>query len=63
MKQEAEMKPKMYFDEMAEAFAVENPYFIPNKNNVGRFARGKGYIRAKQVINHKQIYFYIKPQD
>lgn len=34
-----EMKPAMSMDEMSEAYAQDNPGFIPNRNAVGRYAR------------------------
>lgn len=60
----ANSKPKfkMSFDEMAELFAHEHPELIPNKSNVGRFARKLGYKPVKQVINYKQIYSYFNSE-
>jgi len=52
----------MSFDEMAELFAHEHPELIPNKSNVGRFARKLGYKPVKQVINYKQIYSYFNSE-
>lgn len=56
------MKDKMTFDEMAEAYHKENPLWEPNRVNVGRFAKNKGYRYTWQKINKKFHYFYIKVQ-
>lgn len=48
---------------MFEQFAKEYPYLVPNKNNVGRYARKIGLVLMKQVINKKQTYFYVRKED
>lgn len=57
-----ELKFKMSFDEMAAVFAHEHPEFIPNKSNVGRFARKIGFKPVKQVVDYKQTYSYYNPE-
>lgn len=56
------LKIKMTFEEMAEVFSYEHPELIPNKSNVGRFAKKLGYRLIKQTVNYKQIYSYFNPQ-
>lgn len=50
-------------EEMAQLYAEAVPYMVPNHSNVGRFAKKQGFVRMKQVVNHKQIYFYVKKED
>lgn len=57
-----EMKFKMTFDEMAEAFAEDNPGFKPNWCNVGRYAKAHGYTRCRQMENREISRFYLKIQ-
>lgn len=54
------MKPEMTFDEMAAAFVEENPWFVPNNTNVGRFAKKNGYTKIKQMINKVIVMKYVK---
>lgn len=54
-----EEKSKFNFDEMCEMFVKDYPYFIPNRRNVGAYAKRKGFVLCKQKINKKQIYFYV----
>ena len=56
-----ELKSKMTFDEMARVFVAKHPEFIPNRSNVGRFAKRIGFRLVKQVINYKQTYTYFNP--
>ena len=56
------LKDVMSFDEMAEAFVKDYPYYVPNKARVGRFAKAKGYVVCKQKNNYKQTYFYVKQE-
>ena len=49
----------MSIQEMYEAFAVNHPWYTPNDQNVGRYARKMGYKLMKQRINKKQVYFYL----
>lgn len=56
-----EMKFRMSMDEMYAAFTIAHPEFIPNKKNVGTFAKNMGYKKMKQVINYRQTYFYVNP--
>lgn len=56
-------KSKITVEEMFEQFAKEYPYLVPNKNNVGRYARKIGLVLMKQVINKKQTYFYVRKED
>lgn len=56
------LKDFMSFDEMAEAFVQDYPYYVPNKARVGRFAKAKGYVVCKQKNNYKQTYFYVKEE-
>ena len=55
-----EMKPAMSMDEMSEAYAQDNPGFIPNRNAVGRYARKQGNRLAWQKIKGVKRYFYVK---
>lgn len=52
----------MSFDEMAAALVAMHPYYVPNRTRVGRFAKAKGYVVRKQVVNHKQNYIYVKAE-
>ncbi len=63
MKQETiEFKDVMSFNEMAAACKAEYPYYIPNGQRVGRYAKTKGYVVRRQTINKKQTYFYVKAE-
>nr|DAW13744.1 MAG TPA: hypothetical protein [Bacteriophage sp.] len=55
-------KDFMSFDEMAAALVAMHPYYVPNRTRVGRFAKAKGYVVRKQVVNHKQNYIYVKAE-
>ncbi len=55
-------KDKMTFDEMAEAYKAEHPFFAPNRRTVGTFAKEHGYILMKQAINNINHSFYLKQQ-
>ena len=55
-----EMKPAMSREEMAEAYANDNPGFIPNSNAVGRYAKRMCYRLAWQKMKGKKRYFYVK---
>ncbi|GAY31024.1 hypothetical protein E5358_05555 [Palleniella muris] len=57
---ENKFKPQMTFDEMAAAFAEDNPWFIPNNANVGRYAKKHGYMKIKQMINKVIVMKYVK---
>lgn len=61
MKQQ--MKIRMSFDEMAEAYVSNNPGFKPNSTNVGKYAKSQGYRPARQMVNRKIERFYIKSND
>lgn len=58
MKQE-----KLTFNDLAEMFVKKYPYIIPNRRNVGTFAKQAGYIKIQQMINNKTYYFYIREED
>lgn len=60
MKQDEKLKVSMTFDEMAEVFAANYPWFIPNYTNVGRYARKLGYMKVKQMVNKQIIMKYVK---
>ena len=60
MDNQGQMKTRMSFDEMAEAFVQDNPGFYPNRSNVGRYAKKMGYILTKQMRDYKRTYFYVK---
>ena len=60
MNKQIQMKSKMSFEEMAEAFTNENPYYSPNRRNVGTYAKQHGYVLKKQMVNCKFISFYLK---
>lgn len=62
MYQKAELKDFMSMDEMTEACRVEWPFYIPNKQRVGRYAKKRGYVVRKQKIDGRQIYFYVKAE-
>lgn len=60
MKKKESLKQYMTYEEMADIFVANYPYFIPNYANVGRFAKKLGYIRVKQMINKQIIRKYVK---
>lgn len=53
-------KSHMTFDEMAEALISEKPWIVPNRVNVGQFAKKNGYTRVKQMINKVTVMTYVK---
>lgn len=55
-------KDVMSQEEMAQACLEYCPFFVPNRTRVGRFARNNGYVRLKQMVNKKQVYFYVKKE-
>ena len=57
---EKKLKPEMTFDEMATAFVEDNPWFVPNNTNVGRYAKKHGYMKVKQMINKVIVMKYVK---
>lgn len=57
---EENFKPHMTFDEMAEVLLQERPWLVPNRVNVGQFARKNGYVRVKQVVNKVTVMTYVK---
>lgn len=54
-------KNKVTVEEMKEYYAAHFP-FQPNNQRVGRFAKTIGYKLAKQMVNRKYQYFYIKSE-
>jgi len=60
MDKKPELKDRMSYPEMYEAFQAYEPRFEPNPNMVGRFAKKMGYYRTKQVKNGVITYFYAK---
>ena len=60
MEKEESLKDKMSFEEISEVFVANNPWFVPNYSNVGRFAKKLGYVRMKQMTNKHINYFYVK---
>jgi len=57
---EQKFKNTMTFDEMAEALLEEQPWLVPNKANVGRYAKRNGYMRVQQMINGVITMKYVK---
>lgn len=57
---EKKFKTEMTFDEMAEAFTKDYPWFVPNNTNVGRYAKKNGYMKIKQMINKVIVMKYVK---
>lgn len=57
---ENKFKQEMSFDEMAAAFVENNPWFVPNNTNVGRYAKKNGYVKVKQMINKVMVMKYVK---
>lgn len=57
---EKKLKSEMTFDEMAAAFVKDNPWFVPNNTNVGRYAKKHGYMKVKQMINKVIVMKYVK---
>lgn len=54
------MKERMSYAEMEAAYLATNPIYEANVIRVGKFAKQMGYVKKRQVIKHKQIYFYVK---
>lgn len=57
---EKKFKAEMTFDEMAEAFVKDYPWFVPNNTNVGRYAKKNGYMKIKQMVNKVIVMKYVK---
>lgn len=57
---EQNFKQHMTFDEMAEALLQEKPWLVPNKVNVGQYAKRHGYKRVKQMVNKVIVMTYVK---
>lgn len=57
---EEKFKPIMTFDEMAESLLEDSPWLVPNKANVGRYAKRHGYMRVQQMINGVITMKYVK---
>ena len=57
---EQDFKQHMTFYEMAEVLLKEKPWLVPNKVNVGQFAKRNGYKRVKQMINKVIVMTYVK---
>lgn len=56
-------KTKITFDELCEIFAKEHPYLIPNRRNVGLYAKKIGYVKMRQTINNVNHCFYVRKED
>lgn len=54
-----ELKKKMTFEEMA-CHMQENTYRLPNRVNVGMYAKALGYRVYKPMLHGKVLFFYIK---
>lgn len=54
-----ELKQRMTYDEMRQHME-KNSFKIPNKVNVGKYARQLGYRVYKPMINGKLNFFYVK---
>lgn len=50
----------MSYAEMEAAYLATNPIYQANKIRVGKFAKLMGYVKYRQIINRKQLYFYVK---
>jgi len=50
---------RVSIEEMTEAYK-EQSVFEPNRCRVGRFAKRNGFTLAKQMIDRKFHYFYVK---
>lgn len=57
---EEKFKQHMTFDEMAAALVEDSPWLVPNKVNVGKYAKKHGYVRTKQMINKVIVMKYVK---
>lgn len=55
-----ELKPKMTYEEMQNAYLETKPLYAPNFVRVGKFAKVQGYRKIKQMINSKLTYFYVR---
>lgn len=56
------MKSRMSDKEMEDVFK-QNSAYIPTPSRVGRFAREIGYVRTKQIVGGRRIYFYTVNED
>lgn len=50
---------KISVDDMKAYYATKFPY-EPNGQRVGRYAKSIGFRLAKQMVNRKYQYFYIR---
>lgn len=57
---EKQLKKEMSFNEMAAAFADVYPWLVPNRSNVGRYAKRNGYMKVSQMINKVIVMKYVK---
>lgn len=62
MKGEELLKSRMSDKEMEDVFK-QNSAYIPTPSRVGRFAREIGYVRTKQIVGGRRIYFYTVNED
>lgn len=56
------LKSRMSDKEMEDVFK-QNSAYIPTPSRVGRFAREIGYVRTKQIVGGRRIYFYTVNED
>lgn len=57
-----ELKARMTFDEMSQIMQKRSSK-IPNKVNVGQYAKRLGYRVYKPMVNRKVLFFYIKDDE
>ncbi len=54
------LKQRMTYEEMSEHMS-RHSFKTPNRVNVGKYAKMKGYHVYKCMINRERLFFYINP--